>query len=135
VAGNANSGNALPFRLTETELANKIKTFREEYGQGQNGMVSWPMFCDYLGYSETDVRDCYLRGIEGKNAYNGRARLLESFRTAIKGLTLATCNKQQQLALKEINTDYLAIPGQEDKAPEVRIIFGNGDDRWVDAMK
>ena len=135
VAGNENSGNALPFRMTEEELRNRIESFRREYGRGQHGMVSWPQFCDYLGYSEADVRDCYIRGCEGKNAYNGRAKLLEKFRTAVKGMTLATSNKQQQLATKEMQTDYLAPPGQEEKPPEVRIVFGTGDERWIDAMK
>ena len=135
MAGNSNSGKSIAFRMSEKELENKIQKFRDECGEGQRGMVTWPLFCDFLGYSEQEVRECYLRGKEGDNAYSGRARLLEMFRTAIKGMTMATCNKQQQLATKEAQTDYLAPPGQENAPPEVRIVFGGGDDRWIEAMR
>jgi hypothetical protein len=135
MAGNSNSGKSIPFRMSEEMLEKKIKQFRNEYGEGQHGMVTWPQFCDFIGYSEREVMECYVRGKEGDNAYSGRARLLEMFRTAVKGLTMATCNKQQQLATKEAQTDYLTPPGQEDGPPEVRIIFGTGDDRWIEAMR
>lgn len=135
MAGNKNSGQSIAFRLSEAQLEQKIKQFREEYGQGQHGMVSWPSFCDFIGYSEQDVRECYLRGIGSENAYSGRAKLLEGFRTAIKGMTMQTCNKQQQLATREVQTDYFAIPGQENAPPEVRVLFGDGDSRWIEAMK
>ena len=135
MAGNKNSGQSIPFRMSEAQLEEKIKQFREEYGEGQHGMVSWPLFCDFIGYSEQEVRECYNRGISGDNAYSGRARMLEAFRTAIKGMTMQTCSRQQQLATRETQTDYFAIPGQEDAPPEVRILFGNGDGRWVEAMK
>lgn len=135
MAGNKNSGNSIPFRMSEAMLEKKMQQFREEYGNGQYGMVSWPQFCDFIGYSEQDVRECYIRGFSSDNAYSGRARLLDAFRTTLKGLTMQTCNKQQQLAMREINTDYFAVPGQEDAPPEIRIVFGNGDDRWIEAMK
>lgn len=135
VAGNSNSGKSIAFRMPEKDLEKNIQNFREEYGEGQHGMVTWPQFCDFLGYSEQEVRECYLRGKEGDNAYSGRARLLEMFRTAIKGMTMATSNKQQQMATKEVQTEYLSPPGQEDAPPDVRILFGGGDDRWIEAMK
>lgn len=135
MAGNANSGKSIAFRMSEDMLTKKIQQFREEYSNGQHGMVTWPLFCDFLGYSEAEVRECYVRGKEGDNAYSGRARLLEMFRTAVKGMTMITCNKQQQLATKETQTDYLAPPGQEDGPPELRVLFGGGDDRWIEAMK
>ena len=135
MAGNKNSGSSIPFRMSEAMLEKKIQQFRDEYGQGQYGMVSWPQFCDFIGYSEAEVRECYIRGMASDNAYSGRARLLETFRTAVRGMTLQTCNKQQQLAMREMGADYFAAPGQEEAPPEVRILFGGGDDRWIDAMK
>lgn len=135
MAGNSNSGKSIPFRMSEKELETKIQMFRDEYAEGQHGMVTWPQFCDFLGYSEREVMECYVRGKEGDNAYSGRARLLEMFRTAVKGMTMQTCNKQQQLATKEAQTDYLSPPGQEDGPPEVRIVFGCGDERWIEAMR
>lgn len=135
MAGNSNSGKSIAFRMSEKELEQKIQKFRDEYSEGQHGMVTWPQFCDFLGYSEREVMECYVRGKEGDNAYSGRARLLEMFRTAVKGMTMKTCNKQQQLATKEAQTDYLSPPGQEDGPPVVRIVFGGGDDRWIEAMR
>ena len=51
MAGNANSGSAIPFRMTEAELKKNIELFRKEYGDGSKGMVTWPRFCAFLGYS------------------------------------------------------------------------------------
>ena len=48
---------------------------------------------------------------------------------------MATCNKQQALATKEANTEYLLMPGQEDGPPEIRVLFGGGNDQWIEAMK
>lgn len=135
MAGNENSGKGIPFRMSEAELENKIKQFREQFQDGSKGMVTWPRFCAFLGYSVEEVRECYLRGKDGKNAYNGRADLLGKFQTECHALTSETCDKKQQLARDEIKIDYLAPPGQENAPPEVRIVFGSGDERWIEAMK
>lgn len=135
MAGNGNSGNGIAFRLSTDQLKKKIEAFREEYSDGSKGIVTWALFCMFLGYSEDEVRECYLRGKEGRNAYNERAELLEKFHTECKALTCQTANKQQALAKALISVDNLAPPGAENLPPEVRIIFGNGDDRWIDAMK
>lgn len=137
VAGNGNSGNVIAFRLSEAQLEKKIKEFREEYGEGQHGMVTWPMFCDFLGYSELEVAECYQKGKEGKNAYSGRARLLEAFRTAVRGMTAKTCNKQQQLAKEEMNKDYLNMKKEgQSNGSKLMCYFGaKGDDRCLEAMK
>ena len=55
MAGNKNSGSSIPFRMSEEKLEKMMQRFRDEYGQGQFGMVSWPKFCDFIGYSEKDV--------------------------------------------------------------------------------
>lgn len=137
VAGNGNSGNVIAFRLSEAQLEKKIKEFREEYGEGQHGMVTWALFCDFLGYSELEVAECYQKGKEGKNAYSGRARLLEAFRTAVRGMTAKTCNKQQQLAKEEMNKDYLNLKkeGQSNGAKLMCYFGAKDDDRCLEAMK
>ena len=100
-------------------------------------MVTWPMFCDFLGYSELEVAEYYQKGKEGKNAYSGRARLLEAFRTAVRGMTAKTCNKQQQLAKEEMNKDYLNLKkeGQSNGAKLMCYFGAKGDDRCLEAMK
>lgn len=137
MAGNGNSGKSIPFRMSEKELEKKIQKFREEYGDGQHGMVSWPLFCDFIGYSLEEVAECYQKGKGADNAYSGRAALLEKFATAINGMTLKTCNKQQQLANKEIERDYLnpKVDGL-DMGTSITVLFGaQGDNRWIEAMK
>lgn len=135
MAGNGNSGAGIAFRLSTAQLEQKIKDFREEYSDGSKGIVTWALFCMFLGYSEDEVRECYLRGKAGKNAYNERADLLEKFHTECKALTCQTANKQQALAKALISVNNLAPPGMDETPPEVRILFGGGDDRWIEAMK
>lgn len=137
MAGNSNSGKSIAFRMSEKELEKQIQKFREEYGEGQHGMVSWPMFCDFIGYSVEEVAECYQKGKGADNAYSGRAALLEKFATAVDGMTLRTCNKQQQLANKEIERDYLNPKSNGVEAgTTVNVLFGvAGDNRWIDAMK
>ena len=135
MAGNEKSGNVIAFRMSEIQLAKAIEQFRSEYGDGSKGMVTWPRFCAFLGYSVEEVRECYIRGKDGKNAYNGRADLLERFQTECHALTNETCDKKQSLARDEVKTDYLLPPGAAEEAPEIRVLFGCGDDRWIEAMK
>ena len=78
-----------------------------------------------------------MRGKDGKNAYNGRADLLEKFQTECHALTSETCDKKQQLARDEIKMDYLnPKEGDMEKGSAITILFGVKDDgRWLEAMK
>ena len=135
MAGNANSGAGIAFRMSEDELRDAIQRFRELYADGSQGMVTWPRFCAFLGYSVEEVRECYLRGRDGKNAYNGRAEMIGRFRAEVQAMTAETCDKKQALARDEVRTDYLAPPGGDVDVPEVRILAGNGDGRWLEIFK
>ena len=98
MAGNSNSGNGLAFRLSDKQLEAKIKQFREEYGKGQHGLVTWDRFCAFLGYSADTVRECYQRGKDtsrGRNAYYERADMLEKFQTEIRAMMFETSAGQQ----------------------------------------
>jgi hypothetical protein len=135
MAGNKNSGQSIPFRLSEEQLKKRICEFRDTYADGSKGMVTWSLFCAFLGYSEDQVRECYLRGKEKENAYSSRAEMLEKFYTECRALTCTTSPKQQALAKAVLAIDYLAPPSAEDGSKEVRIVFGGGDDRWIEAMR
>lgn len=135
MAGNSNSGNVIDFRLSDEQLAKKIEEFRREYGDGKHGIVTWPRFCTYIGYSEIEVRECYLRGKEGKNAYNTRSKLLERFATECRAMTAATGVKQQMTVNKEVERDYLNPTATKSGSGVARVVFGNGDGRFVDALK
>lgn len=136
MAGNANSGYSIPFKMSEDMLKRKIDEYKKEYGTGKHGIVSWPQFCAFLGYSEAIVAECYWKGKEGKNAYTGRSELLEAFRTECKALTMATCSRQQQLARDECRCDYFRLEGDSTGDGVLIVKFGcPGDDRWIQAMK
>jgi hypothetical protein len=51
-------------------------------------------------------------------------------------MTMATCNRQQQLARDECKTDYFAPPDLAAGDGAIKILFGvPDDDRWIKAMK
>ena len=136
MAGNEKSGAGIAFRVSEEKLQRKIEEFRRDYGDGSKGMVTWEAFCSFLGYSVDQVRECYLRGRTGKNAYNGRAELLEVFYTEVTALMFATCGKHQSLAKERSKINHLMPDAETGGASEIRIMFGAAsDNRWMEAMK
>lgn len=136
MAGNENSGAGIAFRLSEEKLAKKIEQFRKEYGEGQKGMVTWEAFCSFLGYSVEQVRECYLRGRVGKNAYNGRAEMLSIFYTEVTALMFSTCGKHQTLAKERSRINHLIPEEEAGGASELRILFGTAEGgRYIEAMK
>jgi len=137
VAGNKNSGYLLAFRLSDKELEKKMKTFKEEYGEGQHGMVTWELFCSYLGYAVKDVRECYQRGKSKKNAYTTRAELLEKYYTDVRAMMFQTSSRQQALA-KHLATINLLAPEEDAKdggKQEIFVVFGGTDPRAKEAME
>lgn len=99
-------------------------------------MVTWEAFCSFLGYSVDQVRECYLRGRTGKNAYNGRAELLEVFYTECTALMFATCGKHQSLAKERSKVNHLLPEAETGGASGIHITFGvPGDERSKEAMK
>ena len=130
----ANAGK-ISFKLSDDELRKAIDKFRAEYGSGAHGMVTWPRFCSYLGYSVDEVRECYERGRSGVNAYNVRAVLLERFHSECRALTVETSHKQQALARSVISINYLAPEGEEKTIPTYIIKFAAEDSRSMEACK
>lgn len=136
MAGNEKSGAGIAFRVSEEKLARKIDEFRQLYGDGSRGMVTWEAFCSFLGYSVDQVKECYLRGKSGKNAYNGRAELLEVFYTECTALMFATCGKHQSLARERSKVNHLLPEAETGEGSKMLCYFGvKGDDRWMEAMK
>lgn len=114
----------------------KMESFKAEYGEGQHGMVTWELFCSYLGYSVADVRECYQRGISKKCAYTSRAVLLEKFYTDVRAMMFQTSSRQQALA-KHLATINLLAPEEDAKGAgkrELYIVFGGTDPRAKEAM-
>ena len=129
MAGNEKSGNVIAFRMTESELEKKIQAFRDQYGDGSNGMVTWERFCAFLGYSVEEVKECYQRGREKGSAYSGRSKLIEKFYTECQALMLETCGQNRALAGKLAERDLLRDKDKQNSEKTFRIEFGNGDPR------
>ena len=134
LAGNEKSGKVIAFRMTESELSRKIDSFRDEYGNGSKGMVTWERFCAYLGYSLEEVKECYQRGLEKGSAYGGRSKLLERFLTECRAMMVATCDTAAKLN-KLVDADPLRDKEQQSNERVYRIEFGNGDKRSEEARK
>ena len=134
LAGNEKSGNVIPFSMSESELLKKIDKFREEYGTGKHGMVTWERFCAYLGYSVEEVRECYQRGKMKGSAYGGRSRALGKMQTEVLAMMAETCGSKLALCNKLMVRDMLAVPPEEVEGGKTfSISFGGGDARSKDA--
>lgn len=120
--------------MTENELKQKIEEFRELFGKGQQGMVTWERFCAFLGYSTEEVKECYQKGLTKGSAYSGRSKLLEKFSTECKAMMVETCDTAAKLN-KLIDLDPLRDKEQQSNEKTFLIIFGNGDKRAEDARK
>lgn len=105
--GNAKSGAGIPFRMGYKEMEQKMEAFRQEYGDGSRGMVTWERWCAYIGYSMEVVRACYQRGKSGDNAYTARANLLERWYTEVRAMMLETCRGQMTVAKDQARTNHL----------------------------
>ena len=134
MAGNEKSGNVIAFRMTESELKQRIEDFRKEYGQGQHGMVTWDRFCAFLGYSAEEVKECYQKGLAKGSAYGGRSKLLEKFLTECKAMMVETCDTAAKLN-KLIDVNPLKDEEAQDNRKVYEFRFGNGDKRSEQARK
>ena len=134
MAGNEKSGNVIAFRMTESELERKMEEFRNAFGDGSRGMVTWERFCAFLGYSVEEVKECYQRGREKGSAYSGRSRLLEKFLTECKAMMVETCDTAAKLN-KLIDVDPLRDKDVQSNEKVFEIRFAVGDKRSEQARK
>lgn len=135
MAGNEKSGNVIAFRMTESELEQKIEIFRQMYGNGSRGMVTWERFCAFLGYSLEEVKECYQRGRERGSAYSGRSKLIEKFYTEVQAMMIETCGQNRALAGKLAERDLIRDKDKQDNSKVFYIEFGGGDKRSEQARK
>lgn len=120
--------------MPESELLRKIDSFRQEYGTGKHGMVTWERFCAYLGYSVEEVRECYQRGKMRGSAYQGRSKALGKMHTEVAAMMAETCGSKLALCNKLMVRDMLAVPPEDEDGSKVySISFGGGDSRAKDA--
>lgn len=135
MAGNANSGNGIAFRLSEKQLQEKMEKFRKEFGKGQNGMVTWELFCGFLGYSVDEVRECVARGEERQCAYTERGKMLRRFYDEVRAMMFVTADQRQTLATNLAKVNLLDPPEAKDNSPrQIVVMFGTyGDPRLEDA--
>ena len=144
MAGNANSGAVLAFRLSDSELNKKIEDYKANVDSGKIPRASWANFCAYLGYTEAEVAEVVSRGMEVKGAYYDRSVALKRMMTWVRGQLAsgAGWNGQNQsraiFLMKQDHGDgvrYSDNDGKQTGPQEVRIVFGNGDPRSKRASK
>lgn len=144
MAGNANSGAVLAFKLTDKQLQQAIDQYKADLEAEKFPRASWPHFCARLGYTEKEVEQVITRGEEVKGAYYERAVMLQRMLTWIRGemLSGAGWSGQNQTkaiyALKQDNGDGIAYTDGKSKQSgpqEVRVVFGSGDSRAKKACK
>lgn len=145
MAGNANSGRNPTFHLSEMELRQKIKQYKEDLSNGKFGRASWPHFAAYLDCTEADLAD--IMALDGKSvsAYCGRARMLKKMATWMRGQyasasgwSAPAVSSKAMFALKQDVGDGVKWSDQEAKQGgpvAITISFGGDDPRAKKAAK
>lgn len=144
MAGNGNSGRNPTFHLSEKELAEKIKQYKESFQQNDDYKPSWQHFAAYLDCTERDLAE--IMSLDGKreSAYCGRARMLKKMATWIRGEIVSSkkwggpSSGKGCFALKQDVGDGVKWTDQESKQTgpvEVKILLGGNDPRAKDAAK
>lgn len=121
--------------MKESELADSIQAFREQYGDGSRGMVTWERFCAFLGYSVEEVKECYQTGLKRGSAYSGRSKLIEKFYTECQALMFETCGQNRSVVNKLAERDLLRDKDKQNNEKTFRIEFGGGDKRSEQARQ
>ena len=144
MAGNANSGAGLAFRMNDSQLETAIKQYKQDLADGKFPRASWPHFCATLGYTESEVKAVIDRGEEVKGAYWERAVMLKRMLTWIRGemLSGAGWSGQNQTkaiyALKQDHGDGVAYSDGANKPSgpvKIEVSFGGNDPRAKKASK
>lgn len=144
MAGNANSGRMLTFRLTEKQLEEAIEKYKADLEAEKFPRASWPHFCSTLGYTEAEVQEVITQGDSLKGAYYERAQMLKRMITWIRGQILSGSGWSGQnqtkgiFALKQDFGDgirYSDADAKQSGPVEVKISFGGSDPRAKKAAK
>lgn len=145
MAGNANSGTSLAFKLTEKELTTAIREYKESVKDGTIPRASWPHFCAELGYTEAEVAEVIQRKDNRDSAYYNRAVALNRMLTWVRGQLASgtgwggTNQTRASLLLQQDYGDGVRYSsGQQSQAAKAGpniILFGGGDKRGRNAGK
>lgn len=144
MAGNTDSGRVLTFKLNDKQLEQAIEQYKTDLEEGKFPRASWPHFCAYLGYTESEVKQVVERGEEVKGAYYERAVMLKRMITWIRGEMLSGSGWSGQnqtkaiFALKQDHGDgvrYSDADSKQSGPVEVKISFGGSDPRAKKASK
>lgn len=144
MAGNSNSGRNVTFAITEKDLRDKIKQYKNDLEAGKFARASWPHFAAYLDCTEQDLADVMQQGATRLSAYYSRAQLLKKMLTWVRGQMMSAQGWNGQLtsraifALKQDHGDGVKWTDQDAKQNgpvEVHISFGGDDPRAKKAAK
>jgi hypothetical protein len=145
MAGNANSGRNPTFHLSEKELEEKIKQYKQDLKTGEFGRASWPHFAAYLDSTESDLSEVMALDGNKTSAYCGRARMLKKMATWMRGQyasatgwSAPAVSSKAMFALKQDVGDGVKWSDQEAKQNgpvKIEISFGGDDPRAKKAAK
>ncbi|MGM9628047.1 MAG: hypothetical protein ACI3V4_08160 [Faecousia sp.] len=140
MAGNKNSGGSIPFNLSDRELAEKIKAYKDDV-EAKNYAPNWDHFCAFLGFSRSEVQELYDTGTACKNAYSKRADMLKKHETWIIGESFIRSGRNTSTPIylsKQARLDGTRFTDQDTKGAvkvETVIRFGGDDPRAKRAGK
>ena len=102
-------GNALAFDLSDSELSERIASYKKGVEMGDYECASWPHFCAFLGFTEEEVSEVLERGEIPESLYRNRATQLKRMATWVRGQMLSGkgwSGAKQSLAAFALKQDF-----------------------------
>lgn len=146
MAGNEKSGRNPTFALSEAELAEHIRKYKQDVQDGVIARASWPHFAASLDCTEADLEEVMKKDVEeGQSAYKSRGRMLKKMLTWVRGQMLSASGWNGQMtaraifALKQDHGDGVVYRDKDNGGntgpAEIRVVFGGDDPRAKKAGK
>lgn len=144
MAGNGNSGRLPTFHLSESQLNEHIKQYKQDLKDGKFARASWPHFASYLDSTEAELSEVIALAEKKESAYCGRGKALKKMATWVRGQYMSAPGWNGQLtsraifALKQDVGDGVKWSDQDTKQTgpvEVKVSFGGDDPRAKKASK
>ena len=145
MADTVDIGRIPDFQLTNKQLEDKIKQYKDMADSGEVLLPSWPDFCTFLGVGGDTLEMVMDRGFETKGAYYDRAVALKKMGEWCEAQLVSNPNWGGKMAVKAMfllkqglgrSRRYVDERTQAITSKEgVKITFGGADPRAKKAGK
>ena len=144
MAGNENSGRNPSFSMSEKELGEHIKRYKNIVETGEVARASWPHFCSTLDCTEQEIAEVMAMADVAGSAYKGRGKLLKKMATWMRGQMMSAQGWNGQMtaraifALKQDMGDGVKWTDKDTgggSPSEIKVVFGGDDPRAKNASK